>query len=86
MTTKLMIVMIFVLGMKVVHNFGLISGNLKLTNVFLRSSSQWIEIVDLILNQIEVCYQENCDTNIRMANALLSEFAGPEVRSDHKLT
>jgi hypothetical protein len=39
-----------------------------------------------MLNQTELYYQETCDTSVRMDNAMLAEFAAPEILYEVKLT
>jgi serine/threonine protein kinase len=84
-TAKSIAVVGIALGMKFVHSFGLIWGNLKPSNILFDESHQ-IQIVDIIPNRTESHCQENFDANVRRANSALSAFAAPEVLSGHRLT
>jgi serine/threonine protein kinase len=73
------------LGMRFVHSFGLVCGNLKPSNILFDESHQ-IQIVDIIPNWAELHNRENFDENVQRANGATSEFAAPEVLSGRTLT
>jgi serine/threonine protein kinase len=72
-------------GMRFIHSFGLVCGNLKPSNILFDESHR-IQIVDIIPNWAKLHFRENFNESALKANGLLSEFASPEVLSDGKLT
>jgi serine/threonine protein kinase len=73
------------LGMRFVHSFGLVCGNLNPSNIRFDEPHR-IQIVDIIPNWAELYSRENFDESTRKANEVPSEFAAPEVLSGRKLT
>jgi serine/threonine protein kinase len=85
MTVKSIAVVGIVLGMRFVHSFGLVSGNLKLRNILFKETHQ-IELVDIVTNQMESHDRKNFVGSPRKVNEVPSAFAAPEIISGHKLT
>jgi serine/threonine protein kinase len=73
------------LGMRFVHSFGFVWGNLKPSNIVFNESHR-IQIVDVIPNWAELHSRENFDESVWTASRMLSEFAAPEVLFCRKLT
>jgi serine/threonine protein kinase len=73
------------LGMRFVHSFGFVWGNLKPSHILFDESHR-TQIVDIIPNWTESHRRETCDESHRKANRVLSEFAAPEVLSGGTLT
>jgi serine/threonine protein kinase len=73
------------LGMRFVHSFGLVCGNLKPRNSLFDESHR-IQIVDIIPNWEESHSREDFGGSARTANGAPSEFAAPEVLSGGRLT
>jgi serine/threonine protein kinase len=84
-TEKSIAVVGIVLGMKFVHSFGMVCGNLKPTNILFDESHR-IQIVDIIPNWAESHCRGNSDGSGQRATGAPSEFAAPEVLSGGKLT
>jgi hypothetical protein len=72
-------------GMRFVHSFGLVCGNLKPNNILFDESHQ-LQIVDINPNWAELHNRENFDGSARRATGAQSQFVGPEVLSGRKLT
>jgi serine/threonine protein kinase len=84
-TMKSIVVVGIVLGMRFVHSFGLVCGNLKPRNVLFDESHR-IQIVDIVPNRAESHSREDFDESARQANGMPSVFPAPEVLSGRKLT
>jgi serine/threonine-protein kinase len=84
-TVKSIAVVGIALGMRFVHSFELVCGNLKPSNILFDESHR-IQIVDIIPNSAESHNRESFDESTRKANEVPSEFAVPEVLSGCKLT
>jgi hypothetical protein len=76
---------IVVAGMRFVHSFGLICGNLKSSNILFDESHR-IQIVDINPNWAELHCRENFNGSARIANGAPSEFTALEVLSGCKQT
>jgi serine/threonine protein kinase len=82
---KSIVVVGIVLGMRFVHSFGLVCGNLKPKNVLFDESHR-IQIVDIVPNRAESHSREDFNESARQANGMPSVFPAPEVLSGRKLT
>jgi serine/threonine protein kinase len=84
-TVKSIAVVEIALGMRFVHSFEMVFGNLKPSNVVFNELHR-IQIVDIVPNRAESHCRKDFDESARKANGVTSEFAAPEVLSGRKLT